>query len=84
MLVLSRRIGEKIIIAGDIEVTVVTVQGNKVRLGVSAPPTVLVDRQEVNEGRQEWSKPWRQRSTIKDRTVPDLNPSGVSLAEVPS
>src|SRR5262245_60220940 len=51
MLVLSRRIGETIVINGDIQVKVLSVQGNKVRLGVVAPEHVAVDRQEVHERR---------------------------------
>jgi carbon storage regulator len=51
MLVLSRRIGETIVINGDIQVKVLSVQGNKVRLGVVAPENVSVDRQEVHERR---------------------------------
>jgi len=51
MLVLSRRIGETIVINGDIQVKVLSVQGNKVRLGVVAPEHVSVDRQEVHERR---------------------------------
>jgi carbon storage regulator len=64
MLVLTRRIGEQIIIDEDIRITVVAVQGNKVRIGITAPPDVLVDRQEVSErrlqspakGRPAWSR----------------------------
>lgn len=47
MLVLSRRIGERIRIGGDVIVTVVRVQGEKVRLGIEAPPEVAVHREEV-------------------------------------
>lgn len=47
MLVLSRRIDETVVIDGDISITVVAIAGGKVRLGISAPPTVMVDRQEV-------------------------------------
>ncbi len=52
MLVLSRRVGEKIIISDDICVTVVEVSGDRVRLGVTAPRSVRVDRQEVYMRRQ--------------------------------
>lgn len=52
MLLLSRRVGEKIIIAGDICITVVEVSGERVRVGISAPKSVRVDRQEVHERRQ--------------------------------
>jgi carbon storage regulator len=51
MLVLTRRIGEEIVIDGNIRVTVVAVHGNKVRLGVTAPDSVRVDRQEVSSRR---------------------------------
>ena len=47
MLVLTRREGEEIVIAGNIRVAVVSVEGGKVRLGVSAPASVPVHRKEV-------------------------------------
>lgn len=49
MLVLTRRIGETIVIDGTIRVTVVSVQGDKVRLGIAAPAAVPVHREEVQE-----------------------------------
>jgi len=52
MLVLTRRIGEKIVIDGVISVTVVAIRGDKVRLGVNAPPSILVDRSEIHERRR--------------------------------
>jgi carbon storage regulator len=48
MLVLTRRVGEKIVIADHIEVMVVAIIGNKVRLGIEAPKGVPVDREEVH------------------------------------
>jgi len=51
MLVLTRRIGETIVIDGVISVTVTAIRGDKARLGVSAPPSVRVDRSEVHERR---------------------------------
>lgn len=48
MLVLTRLIGEEIIIDDHIRVTVVSVQHGKVRLGITAPRTVRVDRAEVH------------------------------------
>ena len=54
MLVLTRRVGEQIVIGRDIRITVVDVGGNKVRLGVTAPAEVRVDRQEVHEQRLKW------------------------------
>lgn len=49
MLILTRRIGETIRIDDDIEVTVLGIRGNQVRLGVSAPDSVEVHRQEIYE-----------------------------------
>jgi carbon storage regulator CsrA len=51
MLVLTRRIGEQIVIDGVISVTLVAIKGDKARLGISAPPSVRVDRSEVHERR---------------------------------
>src|SRR5207302_8783805 len=47
MLVLSRQRGEAIIIGDDMEVTVVDIRGDKVRLGITAPRTTSVHRKEV-------------------------------------
>jgi carbon storage regulator len=55
MLVLTRRIGEEIIIDNRIRVTIVSIDGGKVRLGIAAPPEVRVDRQEVHERRREFA-----------------------------
>ncbi len=54
MLVLSRKIGESIIINGCITVSVVACDGKKVRLGIIAPPDVRVDREEIHRQRQEF------------------------------
>lgn len=47
MLILRRRIGERIVIDGRIEVTVLHIRGGKVRLGFNAPPSVRVLREEI-------------------------------------
>ncbi len=49
MLVLSRRVGERILIGDDISVTVVRVTGGGVRIGIEAPPEMPVIRQELKE-----------------------------------
>lgn len=53
MLVLARRRDEKIIIGNNIEVVVVDIQPNKVKLGISAPKEVIVDREEISKLRNE-------------------------------
>jgi carbon storage regulator len=55
MLVLTRRVGEEIVIDGNIHVTVLAIHGNKIRVGVTAPPSVPVDRLEVHEKRNEFA-----------------------------
>lgn len=52
MLVLTRRPGEEIVIGGNIRITVVSVKGDRIRIGIEAPPSVVVDRQEIHERRQ--------------------------------
>lgn len=47
MLILTRRVGEKMIIGDDVTVTVLATQGKQVRLGVVAPRSVSVHREEV-------------------------------------
>ena len=47
MLVLSRRVGEQILLGDDICVTVVAVRGDKIRLGFTAPDEVPIHREEV-------------------------------------
>lgn len=56
MLVLSRRRGERIMIGADIELTVVGIVGDKVRLGFQAPPDVAINRQEVHDRIQDESR----------------------------
>ena len=47
MLILTRRIGEKLIIEGNVSVSVLSVKGNQIRIGIDAPPEVEVHREEV-------------------------------------
>ncbi len=49
MLVLSRQRDETIMIGDDIEITVVDIRGDKVRLGINAPRDIMVHRKEVYE-----------------------------------
>ena len=55
MLILTRRVGETLVIGDDVNVTVLGVRGNQVRVGVNAPKEVAVHREEIyqriqNEG----------------------------------
>lgn len=49
MLILTRRVGETVMIGNDITVTVLGVRNGQVRVGVTAPKEVRVDREEIRE-----------------------------------
>ena len=49
MLVLTRRVGESIVIANDIRITVVALGNGRVKIGIDAPQGVSVDRSEIHE-----------------------------------
>lgn len=57
MLILSRKTNERLMIGDDIVVTVLEVRGGRVRLGVEAPASVAVDREEVRARKQEGNAP---------------------------
>lgn len=49
MLILTRRVGESLMIGDEINVTVLSIRGNQVRIGVNAPKDVSVHREEIYE-----------------------------------
>ena len=53
MLVLSRKLNEKIVIDGGIVVTVVKIDRNQIRLGIEAPSEVAIYREEISPARSE-------------------------------
>lgn len=63
MLVLSRKVGESIMIGDDIKVKVIAVDGDQVKLGIDAPRSVKVDRQEVFEAIQQENRDATQFDT---------------------
>jgi carbon storage regulator CsrA len=69
MLVLTRRIEEEVIIGDDIRVTVLSIQGNTVRLGFTAPRSVRVMRLEL-QGRQ---GPAADNGTARPGAGPETN-----------
>ncbi|MCG3179004.1 MAG: Translational regulator CsrA [Phycisphaerae bacterium] len=73
MLVLSRQRDETIMIGDDIEITVVDIRGDKVRLGITAPKHIAVHRKEVYEAIKREN---REASQMKAEDLKDIQPPG--------
>ncbi len=58
MLVLTRRTEEEIVIGDSIKVRIVEVKGNRVRIGIEAPPDVIIEREEIRG---------RRRTSLEER-----------------
>ena len=76
MLILSRREAEKICLGDDIELTIVAVGNDKVRIGVKAPPNVRILRNELEVQEQTLSFPGDQAPL----EIPSLNTPTASKA----
>ena len=71
MLVLTVRVGESIIISDNIKVTVNSVQGTQVRIGVQAPRSISVDREEVYIKKK--TNPGKKPEVQPDPPMPKIN-----------
>jgi carbon storage regulator len=57
MLILTRKVGETLILDDDIEITVTDIQGNHAKLGINAPEEVKVYREEIYENLPDYLAP---------------------------
>ncbi len=57
MLVLRRKVGESIVLAGVINVSVLAVEGERVKIGISAPPDITIVREELLHNTNETAEP---------------------------
>lgn len=69
MLLLTRKLGENIRIGDDVKITIVEVKGNHVKLGIDAPPSVKVHREEIYERIQQENR--RAREEAERRGTPE-------------
>lgn len=80
MLVLSRKVGEKVVIGGNITVTITRVAGHRVTLGIEAPDAVRVVRGELATTVQEASPPADPVVEVSPPPLADSAPAPSSLA----
>jgi carbon storage regulator len=76
MLILTRRVGETIVIGNDVDVTVLGVKGNQVRLGVKAPREVSVHREEIHKRIKDEEKESRNNNGSKGGNGSDRSHNG--------
>ena len=77
MLLLTRKLGENIRIGDDVKITIVEVKGNHVKLGIDAPPSVKVHREEIYERIQQENR--RAQSMQNSGGVPPASDNGGTL-----
>jgi carbon storage regulator len=70
MLILTRRVGESLMIGDDVNVMVLGIRGNQVRIGVNAPREIAVHRQEIYERIQQ-EKAQRQQPEASQEQEPE-------------
>ena len=80
MLVLSRQRDETIMIGDEIEITVVDIRGDKIRLGISAPARIAVHRKEVYESIRKENE---QAARIAGNDLAELSPDTGQVAPGP-
>ncbi|HOX47834.1 MAG TPA: carbon storage regulator CsrA [Spirochaetales bacterium] len=74
MLILSRRVNEKIVIGDDVVVSIIEVRGDQVKIGIEAPRSVKVFRQEVFNAIQEENR--RAAAAASTAELPSIDLSG--------
>ena len=72
MLILTRRVGETVVIGENITVTILAVNGSQVRIGIKAPKEITVDREEIAERKKHDRFP-NINPVVRDREKPNVS-----------
>ena len=72
MLVLTRKLGESITVGNEIKITVVEIKGKQVQLGITAPPSIRIYREEIFKRVQEENKKAAKQKDIDPLKVADV------------
>ncbi len=75
MLILTRRVGESLMIGDDVNITVLGIKGNQVRLGVNAPKEIPVHREEIYQRIQQ------EKSKAQEEVSPTVGADSVNTAD---
>ena len=73
MLILTRRIGESLMVGDEVEIIVLGVKGNQVRMGINAPKTIPVHRKEIFNRIKDEENPEATETAIDTKDEPDDN-----------
>lgn len=74
MLILTRRVGETVMIGDEVTITVLGVKGNQVRIGINAPKNVAVHREEIYERIKREQRTVTGNGNTESQPVPSFAP----------
>ncbi|MGH8593781.1 MAG: carbon storage regulator CsrA [Gammaproteobacteria bacterium] len=75
MLILTRRVGESVMIGDDVNITVLGIKGNQVRLGVNAPKEIPVHREEIYQRIQQ------EKNKAQEEASPSVGADSANAAD---
>ena len=84
MLILTRRVGETVMIGDDVTITVLGVKGNQVRVGINAPKHVAVHREEIYERIKREQRDAAALNGEAPKPVPSFAPPGAPGGALPA
>ncbi len=77
MLILTRKVGESLHIGDDVRVTIIDLKGNQIRIGIAAPPTMRIYREEIYQQIQDENR----SAAVPEGDIPEL-PEGFPMPKI--